>query len=56
VQGNDRYEVEKCGQQEGPTRTSSSADNMKRFVPGESDSESEPEEEMPELETEIEDD
>jgi hypothetical protein len=56
VQGNDRYEVKKCGQQEGPAKTSSSADNMKRFVPCESGSETESEEEMPGVDTEIEDD
>jgi Integrase core domain len=57
VQGNDRYEVQKCGEHEGPAKTSSSADNMKRFVPCESEEESESEnEEMPELDTEIEDD
>lgn len=34
---NDRYEVEKVGLHEGPNRTSTCAEYMKRFVPGDDD-------------------
>lgn len=40
VKRNNRYDVQKCGNQEGPSKTSTSADHMKPWVFGEDESES----------------
>lgn len=52
VKQNDRYDVERLGNTEGPSQTTTSADNMKMFVPFDESSSEEEEEEKEEEERE----